>query len=229
MSSNASEIEMNDFENQERVYQLYRQTDGACLFATNNVEGWKKVHIDVPRKGIQRLKKLPAYPAKHVRGFLGSRYAHFLVKATDESLPLRNRSWGLHRRYDLPKRIIFHSKPTKDVYSDIPDRVDLYNFLKYRHSKQIFIGRSVISILEKVDATNETIIRLWDWEEVHSYKMKRIQKRRPNESSWQHLERYAAAALRGIGLKWPGKLSKRRKHWPDCFRELGLDVLLVDR
>ena len=224
---------------QESVEDLYKQSDGSRLFATRK-EGWHRCHVDVPSKGVERLRRLPTDPTKHLRGFVEFRFAYYMFGGDNDPLPLRSLRSRLHSKQDRPKAVVFHSKPTDDVYSDIPDRIDLYLFLKHRHEQTVAVGRDTIAVLEKDERTVDLIVRLWEWEADHPYHLTRIKKRPRRRKldatevteemqAYDDLSRYAAAALRGVGLEWPGKKSKRRKLWPDCFRDLGVVVTTHDR
>ena len=206
--------------------------------------GWQRRNIalhylafsppDSPPPPIEVLQVLPTDRELHVRGFLESRLVRYRMGEEDSYLPLRDPAWvgfvtGF--RYDRPKYTIFHSQPTKCIYSEIPAREDIYWFIKFFHRALVTVGRKRIGIFRKNrDQSDPLRESLLSWEKENSYRIFRIRKRHPTESPEQHFRRYAAAALRALGLQLPRKRSKRRKLWPQVFaQQLGLIVHVVDR
>ena len=186
-----------------------------------------------PPPPIEILQVLPTDRELHVRGFLESRLVNYRIAEEDSYLPLRDPrgfapgGWP----YDRPKNTIFHSQPTKCIYSEIPAREDIYWFIKFFHKTLVTVGRKRIGIFNKNrDQSDPLRESLLCWEQQNRYRIFRIRKRHPTESPEQHFRRYAAAALRALGLQWPRKRSKRRKLWPQVLaQQLGLIVYVVDR
>ena len=182
---------------------------------------------------IESLSVLPTDRELHVRGYLESRLVRYRIAEEDSYLPLRDPrgiapgGWP----YDRPKNTIFHSQPMKCIYSEIPAREDIYWFIKFFHKTLVTVGKKRIGIFTKNrDQSDPLRESLLCWEQQNRYRIFRIRKRHPTESPEQHFRRYAAAALRALGLQWPRKRSKRRKLWPQVFaQQLGLIVHVVDR
>lgn len=177
-------------------------------------------------ESVPVLKKF-THSAWHVRGYLDGRKAFFRVdKDGDQYLPCRGHLKGTSQGEFM--RCEFHSQPTRYLSSDIPAREDVYRFIKHDTEVFISIGKTRIGIFQKDKNTELARQRLEDWEASHSYRISRLRKSQPNDSAQETFRRYSYSALRGLGLKWPDKQSKRRQNWPELFEDLGILLKVID-
>ena len=168
---------------------------------------------------------LPRKAQQHFRGILDvgcSTYGRF--DDTPRFFPARVKplSYGLARIAE--DTIICHTKPIGDRFSDVPDRWDLYFLLRYQFNHFGICGDRQSASITRTSATWDTILRLHNWEADHPHRRSRLRRLYRNRPAYEIDERYAASALRGVGLVWPGKPHERRRDWVSCVRELGLEV-----
>jgi len=212
-----------------QVEQFYAESE--ISFRVIRVAGWKKPCFLPPSD--QAFLQLPREPVAHVRGFFwespnGHDFLYYRVSTDDERLPTQKR---FHPLLQPPDWVLFHSQPTDDRYSDIPDREDVYDFLRQRIRQFVCVGRNCVSILEKDQATLQTVVRLSQWEQslYGKYRVARLRTAYPHDSSRETERRYKESALRGVGLRWPRKPSDRLRQWPDALRGMGIVVRTLER
>ena len=123
--------------------------------------------------------------------------------------------------------ILCHTKPLRDRYVDIPDRWDIYMLLRYKLVHFGFAGKNAVAKITRTEKTWPTILKLRDWEESHPYRVNRLKALYSKAPSYEIEQRYAESAIRAIGLEWPGKPNHRKREWPKCFRDIGLEVEIL--
>jgi len=212
-----------------QVESFYAQRE--ISFRVIRVARWRKPYFPPPSD--HAFLQLPSQPTAHVRGFFwkspnGHDFLYYRVSKDDEPLPRQKK---FHPKLQAPEWVLFHSQPTDDRYSDIPDREDVYDFLRQRICQFVCVGRNCVSILEKDVTTLQTIVRLSHWEQslYGKYRMSRLRKAYPRDSSRETQRRYKESALRGVGLRWPRKPSDRLRQWPDALRDIGIVVRMAER
>jgi len=151
-----------------------------------------------------------------------------MASCWSERLPRQKR---FHPQFKAPDWVLFHSQPTDERYSDIPDREDVYDFLRQRICRFVCVGPKCVSILEKDEETLKTIVRLSDWEHSNygKYRASRLRKTHPQDSRRETERRYKESALRRLALRWPRKPSDRLRQWPDALRAIGIVVRRLER
>lgn len=211
------------------VEQFYSQRE--ISFRVIRVAGWRKPSFLPPSD--RAFLQLPSQPAAHVRGFFweslyGHHFLYYRVSEDDERLPAQK---NFSPELQTPDWVLFHSPPTDDRYSDIPDREDVYDFLCRRICRFVCVGTKYVSILEKDEETLKTIVRLSEWEHSNygKYRASRLRKTHPQDSRRETERRYKESALRGLGLRWPRKPSDRLRQWPDALRDIGIVVRRLER
>lgn len=119
----------------------------ACYFGGDDVK-----NIADPAKKIHVICRwIPICTTKHVWGRLIER-PYQLVASTEcteyagymTRLDRYCTSYGSR----VPK-IVFHSQPSADFYSDIPSVEDIFVFLRYKHQNYIVVGRNTCTIFGK--------------------------------------------------------------------------------
>lgn len=211
------------------VEQFYSQRE--ISFRVIRVRGWKKPSFPPPSDNA--FLRLPTQRTAHVRGFFwhspnGRHYLYYRISEDDERLPAQK---TFHPQLQTPEWVLFHSRPTNERYGDIPDREDVYDFLRQRISRFVCVGQKHVSILEKDAETLQTILRLRDWEQsiYGTYRVSRLRTSHPGDSARETERRYKESALRGVGLRWPRKPSDRLRQWPDALRAIGIVVRRLER
>ena len=212
-----------------QVDQFYAQRE--ISFRVIRVAGWKKPFFPPPSD--RAFLQLPSEPAAHVRGFFweslnGQHFLYYRMSEDNERLPAQNK---FHPEFQAPDWVLFHSQPTDDRYSDIPDREDVYDFLRQRIRQFVCVGRNYVRILEKDKATLQTVVELSRWEQSFygKYRASRLRKAYPHDSSRDTERRYKESALRRVGLRWPRKPSDRLRQWPDALSAIGIVVRTPER
>lgn len=180
------------------------------------------------QKHVDSIGTLPNHPTCHFRGVLWLGiciYGRVQLDATP--LP----PGGAWHSFDFnpEHHTLVHCKPTEDRFSDVPDRSDLYLLCRSTVTQLAIAGKTQAAMITKGPQSPSFFDRLIDWELSHPYRRQRLKAKYPKLASWQVEERYSQSALRAIGLQWPGKPHERRRDWPECLREIGLEITLYDR
>lgn len=172
------------------------------------------------------LTTLPQSETMHFRGFLSEGRTLWGRQSWTPEMLLPPKP-GAQTFDPFPGSILCHTKPMKDRFVDIPDRWDIYMLLRYKLKDFGFAGKNVVAKITRTEATWPTILKLRDWEESHPYRRSRLKALYPNDPPYAIDERYSESAMRAIKLKWPGKPNHRKREWPKCFRDIGLDVEIL--
>jgi hypothetical protein len=172
------------------------------------------------------LTNLPRSNTMHFRGFLceGRTLLGRQIWTPEMLLPPEE---GKQTFDPYPGTILCHTKPMKDRFVDIPDRWDIYMLLRYKLVHFGFAGKDVVAKITRTEKSWPTILKLRDWEKSHPYRRSRLKALYPNDPCYTIEQRYAESAMRAIGLEWPGKPNHRKREWPKCFRDIGLDVEIL--
>ena len=219
----------------------------ASVVGIDDHEG-ELTHFSDERGEIQlhdMCQSIPISETKHIWGHIvwkyiywheGTGYLRFGKRQLIQKRNFKtNRTWTVLPDMELSTCFTFHSQPSNDFYGDIPSVEDIFIFLRYRHLEHVVVGRTSCTIFKKAETILPAIISLYDWEQEHKYQRARLQKRHPSEPGHEEeneLEiehRYITIALRHIGLRWPTKLSARRKVWRSAIERLGIAVSQVPR
>lgn len=202
-----------------------------------NSEDWKPKKLRFRRRDFARYTKhfdyigrLPFHPDCHFRGILWLEHCIY-GRVQSDAAPLPPASDGEWYSFDFnPERhTLIHCKPTSDRFSDVPDRSDLYLLYRSTATQIAVAGKRQAAMITKGEQSQDFFDRLIEWEQSHPYRRQRLEARYPTLASWQIQERYAESALRGLGLRWPGKPHERRREWPKCLEEIGLQVKFYER
>ena len=200
------------------------------------------------RKGPVDFTNIPRSPHRHFRGIMvegGRTFGRFGENAA--MLPLFDPKKHMSPPFDpRDETVLVHCKPLhhpddrmgcltdklgdENRYPDIPDRLDLLLLLRHQFDAIAFTGRTTAAKITRSEKTWPTILKLRDWEQSPSgrhrfnrikHRMEKLGQKPPEYEVWR---RYAATALRHVGLHWPDKPRLRMRKWPDSLSEIGLTV-----
>jgi len=179
-------------------------------------------------KHVDSIGTLPNHPTCHFRGILWLEHCIY-GRVQVDAAPLAPGGTRGAFSFKPSDHTLVHCQPTTDRYCDVPDRSDLYLLYRSTATQFAIAGKTQAAKITKGPQSQSFFDRLVDWELSHPYRRQRLKAKYPRLASWQLEQRYAQSALRAIGLRWPGKPHERRRGWPACLREIGLEVTLYDR
>jgi hypothetical protein len=194
-------------------------------------EYWSQYEVRIGRGQLSRypernsLAKLPISEDLHFRGFLDEGRSLYGDCRNEWFSPPTKRGEGF-----VPGAgsILCHVKPMTDPFAGVPDRWDLFVLLRWNLEKLGMRTATGTILISRTKEAWPTVEKLMKWESDNPYRRSRLEKRYSSESTRTIDIKYAESAMRGIGLKWPGKPHDRRKNWPDCVTALRLKVETKD-
>lgn len=174
---------------------------------------------------VRRIR--PESSAEHVYQRLPSHpdyeYAGYLTKTQ-----IRYRRCGKVRAYLPPKPCTFHSHPTalQRGEPDIPSATDIRLFLFNRSWRTITVGRNLLWVLDKTEASFGVIRHLAEWERDNLAKEAR--KLEGKHRDWT--EGLAARGLGEVGVVIRTSSKQWAIEWPDLLQcRLGLRSQIFKR
>lgn len=188
---------------------------------------WTKYEVRIGSGQLSRypshtsLAKLPISEDDHFRGFLVDGQRLYGAWGENWFSPPKKRCQGF---VPWDGSILCHVKPMTDRFAGVPDRWDLFVLLRWNLEKLGMRTANKTILISRTKDAWHTVEKLMQWEIDHPYRRARLEQLYQNDSTRNVDVKYAESAMRGIGLKWPGKPHDRRKWWAECVRALGLAV-----
>ena len=218
----------------KRTTQVRLQTFQASMtISTDNVlnKYWATYKNPISRSTVtsypssKSISELPCDDDRHFRGFLIEGAMLYGAWISDWFDPPSRRGEEFS---PFDGAIVCHVKPRRDRFASVPDRWDLFLLLRWYPSQLAMRTLDKAIKITRTKDSESNVRALMKWERDHPYRLSRLKKNYPNKTDFEREQLYAESAMRGIGLKWPGKPHDRIKYWPDRVRELGLSVEIVD-
>ncbi len=189
--------------------------------------------VRIARASVERfpnlkyqIEHLPSSDKLHFRGFLiegRSLWGRWLQTPEWYDEPEINSRVNLFEMWT--DTIVCHTKPLEDEFVDVPDRFDIYRLLRCWPEDFGFAGKTMAAKISRTSSTNPTVLSLREWELAHPYRMSRLKKLyEKTRPAFEYEHRYAASALKGIGLCWPNRACVLKKTWMKHLEDIGLEV-----
>jgi len=189
--------------------------------------------VNIARSSVSRfsnlkyqIEHLPSSDKFHFRGFLIE--GRSLWGRRSETPEWYNEP-DIESRVNIfdmwPDTIVCHTKPLEDEFVDVPDRFDIYRLLRCFPEDFGFAGKTIAAKISRTSSTIPTVLRLREWELTHPYRKDRLKKLyQKTKPAFEIEHRYAASALKGIGLCWPNRANVLKKTWMKHLEDIGLEV-----